>query len=73
MARLLFAASEAFPLIKTGGLADVAGALPEVFRQKGMDVRMEVVENLKKLLAENDEVIIAGLVITRVYLMKVEA
>ena len=40
MARLLFAASEAFPLIKTGGLADVAGALPEVLRQKGMDVRL---------------------------------
>ncbi|MEJ2531128.1 MAG: glycogen synthase GlgA [Halioglobus sp.] len=40
MARLLFAASEAFPLIKTGGLADVAGALPEVLGRKGMDVRL---------------------------------
>ena len=40
MARLLFAASEAYPLIKTGGLADVAGALPEVLRQKGLDVRL---------------------------------
>ena len=40
MARLLFVASEAFPLVKTGGLADVAGSLPEVLRQKGMDVRL---------------------------------
>ena len=30
MSRLLFVASEAFPLIKTGGLADIAGTLPEV-------------------------------------------
>ena len=28
-----FVASEAYPLIKTGGLADVAGSLPEVLRQ----------------------------------------
>ncbi len=40
MDRLLFVASEAYPLIKTGGLADVAGSLPEVLRQKGMDVRL---------------------------------
>ncbi len=40
MANLLFVASEAYPLIKTGGLADVAGSLPEVLRQKGLDVRL---------------------------------
>ena len=40
MEKLLFAASEAYPLIKTGGLADVAGSLPEVLRHKGMDVRL---------------------------------
>ena len=40
MKRLLFVASEAYPLIKTGGLADVAGSLPEVLRQQGMDVRL---------------------------------
>lgn len=40
MARLLFVASEVYPLVKTGGLADVAGSLPEVLRQKGMDVRL---------------------------------
>jgi starch synthase len=38
--KLLFAASEAYPLIKTGGLADVAGALPDVLRQAGLDVRL---------------------------------
>lgn len=40
MPRLLFVASEVYPLIKTGGLADVAGSLPEVLRQKGVDVRL---------------------------------
>ena len=38
--KLLFVASEAYPLIKTGGLADVAGSLPEVMRQLGVDVRL---------------------------------
>lgn len=40
MLRVLFVASEAFPLIKTGGLADVAGSLPETLRQKGADLRL---------------------------------
>ena len=40
MSKLLFVASEAYPLVKTGGLADVAGCLPEILRQKGMDVRL---------------------------------
>jgi starch synthase len=38
--KLLFVASEAYPLVKTGGLADVAGSLPEVLRQQGLDVRL---------------------------------
>jgi starch synthase len=38
--RLLFVASEVYPLVKTGGLADVAGSLPVVLQEEGMDVRI---------------------------------
>ncbi|MEZ5536599.1 MAG: glycogen synthase GlgA [Thiolinea sp.] len=38
--RVLFAASEVFPLIKTGGLADVAYGLPQALQQQGADVRL---------------------------------
>ncbi len=37
--RVLSVASEAFPLIKTGGLADVVGALPGVLAPLGVEVR----------------------------------
>ena len=33
--RILYLASEAVPFAKTGGLADVAGALPKYIRQLG--------------------------------------
>jgi starch synthase len=35
---ILFAASEIFPYAKTGGLADVAHALPEALREEGQRV-----------------------------------
>lgn len=37
---LLFAASELFPLIKTGGLADVAHSLPNALAQLDVDIRL---------------------------------
>ncbi len=42
MPRVLHAAAEVYPLLKTGGLADVAAALPAVLRSHGVDVRMVV-------------------------------
>lgn len=38
--RLLFVASEIFPLAKTGGLADVCSALPKALSRLGIDVRL---------------------------------
>ena len=38
--RVLFASSEVFPLIKTGGLADVSGALPAALAAAGIDMRV---------------------------------
>ncbi len=40
MIRVLHAAAEVYPLLKTGGLADVVGALPPVLRAHGVDVRL---------------------------------
>ena len=37
--RVLSVASEAYPLVKTGGLADVAGALPPALARRGVEVR----------------------------------
>lgn len=38
--KVLFATSEARPLVKTGGLADVSGALPAALRETGIDCRL---------------------------------
>ncbi len=40
MKNVLFIASEGVPFIKTGGLADVVGSLPECFDKKYFDVRV---------------------------------
>ena len=38
--RVLFVTPEAHPLIKTGGLGDVSGALPGALRRLDADVRI---------------------------------
>ncbi|MCC7410052.1 MAG: glycogen synthase GlgA [Gammaproteobacteria bacterium] len=38
--RVLFAAAEVFPLVKTGGLGDVAYYLPLALREQGVDARI---------------------------------
>ena len=40
MSKVLYISSEAFPLIKTGGLADVAGSLPIALQKNSQDVRL---------------------------------
>jgi starch synthase len=49
--KILFAASEVVPFAKTGGLADVAGALPKALRELGHDVRIV----MPKYQSINDE------------------
>ena len=38
--KVLFAASECVPFVKTGGLADVVGALPKALIKEGVDTRV---------------------------------
>lgn len=38
--KVLFASSEVFPLIKTGGLADVSGSLPSALQNLDVDIRV---------------------------------
>lgn len=40
MTRILFATSEVFPLVKTGGLADVSASLPEALCKLGLDCQI---------------------------------
>ena len=40
MKKILFASSEVHPLIKTGGLADVAGSLPRALAELSQDIRV---------------------------------
>lgn len=42
MKKVLFAASECVPFVKTGGLADVCGALPKIFDKSEWDVRVVI-------------------------------
>ncbi len=38
--KVLYAVAEAYPFLMTGGLGDVAGALPKAIRQNGVDCRV---------------------------------
>ena len=45
--KILLIASEAMPFVKTGGLADVMGALPKALAALGMDVRVMIPKHVK--------------------------
>lgn len=42
MKRILFIASECVPFVKTGGLADVVGSLPQAFDKQNYDIRVMI-------------------------------
>lgn len=50
--KVLFAAAECAPFFKTGGLGDVAGALPKELVKKGIDCRVVLPYFAKKIPAE---------------------
>jgi len=56
---VLFATSEAFPLIKTGGLGDVANSLPNSLQQSGADVRL-ILPAYREVLQKIDNFKIIG-------------
>jgi starch synthase len=53
MKKILFVSSEAHPLIKTGGLADVSSSLPKALAELGQEVRL-VVPNYGALKLNNE-------------------
>jgi starch synthase len=57
--KILFASSEAHPLIKTGGLADVAGSLPRAVLNQRQDIRL-VIPAYRVVLQQADNLQLAA-------------
>jgi starch synthase len=57
--KILFATSEISPWIKTGGLADVSGALPAALRAIGVDVRV-LVPGYNQVMAQLAQPVVAA-------------
>ncbi|WP_324779111.1 glycogen synthase GlgA [Thiobacillus sedimenti] len=57
--KILFVASEAYPLVKTGGLGDVVYSLPHALKARGADIRL-VLPGYRALLRQLDAVRILG-------------
>ena len=57
--KVLFVASEAYPLVKTGGLGDVLYSLPHALHARGADIRL-VLPGYRALLRQLDQVRILG-------------
>jgi starch synthase len=57
--KILFVASEAFPLVKTGGLGDVLYSLPHALNDRGADIRL-LLPGYRALLSQLDQVRILG-------------
>jgi len=57
--KILFVASEAYPLVKTGGLGDVVYSLPHALHARGADIRL-VLPGYRALLRQLNQVRILG-------------
>ena len=57
--RVLFAASELYPLVKTGGLGDVAFSLPHALTELGVDVRV-VLPAYRRVLQQVEQLKVLG-------------
>ena len=57
--KILFVVSEAYPLVKTGGLGDVVYSLPHALHARGADIRL-VLPGYRALLRQLDQVRFLG-------------